>query len=204
MKMERLVSAAVVGSLLLSGLNGVIASAGVTSGGTWTVQTGDTLYKIAQATGVSVQDIVKANNLANPNLIYPGEVLKIPGLLANQIIATAQKCVGVHYVWGGSNPSVGFDCSGFVYYVFGQNGITLPRVSTDQWKVGTSIPANQLQKGDLVFFTDTYKPGVSHVGIYIGNDQFVEASSGKGQVIIAHLSSPYYSSHYLGAKRVIQ
>ena len=94
---------------------------------------------------------------------------------------------------------VGLICSGYTQYVFKGSGISLPRVAADQYKAGSAVKKDQLQSGDLVFFSTTGK-GVSHVGIYIGEGRFVDASnSGVG---ISSLSSAYYASRYLGARRV--
>lgn len=120
---------------------------------------------------------------------------------ANAIIATAKKYIGVPYVWGGATPS-GFDCSGFVQYVFRQHGITLNRTCETQYVHGTYVSKSNLKPGDLVFFQNTYKSGVSHVGIYIGNNQFIQCSSSKG-VVISNLTSSYYVQHYYGARRVL-
>lgn len=121
--------------------------------------------------------------------------------LRQNIVATAKKYIGVPYVWGGSTPS-GFDCSGYVQYAFKAHGITLPRTSKQQWTAGTAISKSALQPGDLVFFANTYTTGVSHLGIYIGDGQFIHASSSKG-VTISALSNSYWASHYYGARRVI-
>lgn len=111
----------------------------------------------------------------------------------------AQKYIGVKYVWGGASPK-GFDCSGLVGYSFKQSGKTLPRSAAEMYKKGQAVSKSKLQKGDLVFFS-TYKKGASHVGIYIGNNKFVHASSSNG-VKIDSLGSSYYSKAYLGAKRI--
>jgi peptidoglycan endopeptidase LytE len=113
------------------------------------------------------------------------------------IVATAMKYVGSPYVWGGTTPS-GFDCSGFVQYVFAQNGIELPRTTSEMYEVGT--PVTDLQPGDLVFFT-TYAPGASHVGIYLGNNQFISSTSSSGVQIVS-MDNPYWAPRYLGAKRI--
>ena len=118
---------------------------------------------------------------------------------AQAVVSFARQFLGVPYVWAGSSPS-GFDCSGFTHYVFGHHGISLPHVADEQFKTGVSV--NKLQAGDLVFFS-TYEPGPSHVGIYIGNNEFIHASSGAGDVTITSLSTPYYRDRYLGARRVI-
>lgn len=115
------------------------------------------------------------------------------------IVTTAQKYMGVPYVWGGETPD-GWDCSGFTRYVMNENGIKLPRTAAEQFAVGTPVEKANLQTGDLVFFT-TYKPGASHVGFYMGNGKFIHASSAAKQVTISELSDEYYTSHYIGARR---
>lgn len=117
------------------------------------------------------------------------------------IVANAKKLLGTPYVWGGASPS-GFDCSGFTQYVLGLSSITLPRTTAEQVKVGTYITKDQLQPGDLVFLKNTYRSGVSHVGIYIGDGKMIHASSSKG-VTTSTLSSSYYTQHYHSARRVL-
>lgn len=120
---------------------------------------------------------------------------------AQAIIATARQYIGVPYLWAGTSPA-GFDCSGFVQYVFNAHGISLKRTAATQYTHGTYVAKSDLQAGDLVFFQNTYKVGISHVGIYIGDGQFIHASSSKG-VTISDLSSSYYVSHYYGARRIL-
>ncbi|QOY37206.1 peptidoglycan-binding protein [Anaerobacillus isosaccharinicus] len=112
------------------------------------------------------------------------------------LIADASQLLGTPYQWGGTT-STGFDCSGFIQYVFQKNTVQLPRTVAQMWEVGT--PVEQLQVGDLVFF-ETYMPGPSHAGIYIGNNQFIHSGTTAG-VSISSLTSSYYSQRYLGAKR---
>lgn len=147
----------------------------------------------------SVVGFQQANGLTADGIVGHGTAREIK---VEKILKLGKSLQGVPYVWGGVSPS-GFDCSGFVHYTFLKNGITLPRMSEDQYKVGTWVSKSQLRQGDLVFFT-TYKPGPSHVGIYLGGGKFVHASSGAEKVTISELSNPYYTSHYIGAKRVIQ
>lgn len=114
------------------------------------------------------------------------------------LVSNALSLKGVPYVFGGISKS-GFDCSGYTQYVFKGSGISLPRTSQEQFNVGSPIKKDQLQTGDLVFFT-TYAKGPSHVGVYIGGGNFVHASN--SGVRTTSLSDGYYSSRYLGARRV--
>lgn len=114
------------------------------------------------------------------------------------IVSHALSLQGIPYVFGGTSRN-GFDCSGYSKYVFAGSGITLPRTSFAQFQTGKSVSRDQLQPGDLVFFT-TYSKGASHVGIYIGGGRFVHASD--SGVRITSLSEQYYASRYLGARRV--
>jgi peptidoglycan endopeptidase LytE len=115
------------------------------------------------------------------------------------ITKTALRYVGVPYVWGGTTFS-GVDCSGFVQAVFEHNGITLPRTADSQFEVGMPVKTRDLQPGDLVFF-ETYAPGASHVGIFLGNGRFIHASS--YGVRVDDLAEDYYAERYLGARRLI-
>jgi len=103
-------------------------------------------------------------------------------------------------LWGGDTPQ-GFDCSGFTQYVFRLNGINLPRTADLQCELGASVSYNNLQPGDMVFFT-TYAPGPLHNGIYIGNGLFINSSSSSG-VGIARMDNSYWAPRYVGAKRII-
>jgi cell wall-associated NlpC family hydrolase len=117
---------------------------------------------------------------------------------ASKLINTGKKYMGVKYVWGGTTPS-GFDCSGFLDYVYKEAlGVKLPRTVAEIYKVGVSVKTPSV--GDLVFF-ETYKPGASHAGIYLGNGKFLHSSSSKG-VGITEMSNSYWSQRYIGAKRI--
>lgn len=120
-----------------------------------------------------------------------------------KITSLAKKKLGKRYVWGAEGTNV-FDCSGLTQYVCKKNGITLPRRAIQQSKVGKRISRKDLKKGDLVFFdTSKRKKGyVNHVGIYIGNNKFIHASSAKKKVVITSLSKNFYSQRFKGARRV--
>ncbi|WP_116061893.1 C40 family peptidase [Cohnella phaseoli] len=108
--------------------------------------------------------------------------------------------VGTPYEWGGTTTS-GFDCSGFILYIFNQYETKLPRTSSAQSKIGTKVEKNDLRPGDLVFFNTNGK-GVSHAGIYVGDGKFAHSSSSKG-VRISELSETYYAKRYVTARRVV-
>jgi N-acetylmuramoyl-L-alanine amidase len=154
--------------------------------------------------GVRIGPKVTVENFKNSDnyigSVPPEAPPQAPSSTAEAIIATAKTCLGVRYKWGGESMS-GFDCSGLVYYVFHENGITLGRTCKKQYAAGTPISKSKLQPGDLVFFQNTYTTGLSHVGIYIGDDQFIHASS--DGVMTSSLSNSYWSSHYYGACRIL-
>ncbi len=122
--------------------------------------------------------------------------------IKEEIIRTAKQYLGVRYKFGGYSLKTGIDCSGYVKKIFGKFNIDLPRTARDMyWNAGTKVSKSQLQIGDLVFFT-TYAKFPSHVGIYMGNGQFIHASSGARKVSITSLSKKYYQKRYIGAKRI--
>lgn len=116
-----------------------------------------------------------------------------------RLLGIALRFGGVPYVWGGATPA-GFDCSGFVQYVFSQIGVNLPRTADVQFELGRKILQSDLQPGDLVFF-ETYEPGASHDGIYLGEGRFIAANTGTG-VAVGSLEDSYWSSRYYGARRL--
>lgn len=119
---------------------------------------------------------------------------------AKQILSFASQFLGIPYVWGGTSPSPGFDCSGYVQYVYRHFGISLNRTSEQQFNNGISVSRSDLRPGDLVFF-HTYSSGASHVGIYIGNNTMINSSN--GGVSYDDMTNSYWSSRYLGARRVV-
>ncbi len=118
----------------------------------------------------------------------------------SDLIQTALSLRGIAYRSGGTSRR-GFDCSGFTRYVFAKYGISLPHSSAAQARLGSSVARSELKAGDLVFF-ETYKRGISHVGIYIGGNQFVHAPRNGRTVSTDSLSSGYYASRYRGARRI--
>jgi len=123
----------------------------------------------------------------------------------DEIIETAKEFLGTKYVWAANGPDC-FDCSGFTKYVYKQHGITLPRYSGHQAKVGIKVSFDELKKGDLVFFDTEHKFRgiVNHVGIYIGNHKFIHASSARKKVIITSFDEkPFYKRRFIRGERVI-
>ena len=127
--------------------------------------------------------------------------------IGEQVVALAMSYLGVPYAWGGASPS-GFDCSGFTLYIYKQFGYSLSHSASSQWQsTGEYVDRKDLQPGDLVFFADpsrTNGKACSHCGIYIGNGEFIHASSSSSgkYVRISSLTSGYYNTYYKGAKRL--
>lgn len=115
------------------------------------------------------------------------------------VINIAKSLIGTPYKWGGVSPN-GFDCSGFLKYVYKQKGINIPRTVNEIWNYGADV--DKLSVGDIIFF-QTYKPGPSHTGIYLGNGNFIHTDLDEG-VTISNLSVSYWKNRYLGAKRIVQ
>lgn len=122
------------------------------------------------------------------------------GSIGEQIVAFAEQFLGTPYVWAGSSPS-GFDCSGFVSYVFKNFGYTVNRTAASMYSNGVAVDKSELQIGDAVFFASSSE-SIGHVGIYIGDGEFIHSSSGCGYVTISGLDESYYSRMYVGARRI--
>lgn len=119
-----------------------------------------------------------------------------------QILAKATEYLGTPYVYGGASPS-GFDCSGFVYYVYGTFGISVGRTPDAQYSAGTVVDKANLQPGDIVLFAGTSGSGISHSGIYAGNGQFIHSPNSRSTVSYSDLTSGYWSEHFYCGIRVV-
>ena len=119
------------------------------------------------------------------------------------IIDRALSWIGVRYRFGGSDELKGFDCAGFVRRVFATTvGVELPRSAATQFREGCVVELDDLRPGDLVFFRNTYKRGISHVGIYLGDSQFIHAAGHRRSVAVDRIDSPYFLTRFAGARRV--
>jgi len=199
----------------------VIAASTTVTSTSYTIKAGDTLSSIARKFNVSVDNLMSWNNL-NSSLIYAGDTIKVNGSSnqnfvansststaniqptplvgydVNKVVSVAKSLIGTPYAWGGTTPS-GFDCSGFVYYVLKQAGMDINRLTAEGY-YNRSYNVDKPATGDLIFFENTYKSGISDVGIYLGNNEFISASS--NGVSIKNLSNSYWKSHFNSIKRL--
>ena len=189
----------------------------------YTVQPGDSLWDIAAAHRTSVAQLMALNHLSsdalslgqtlivtgpadqaakvaaqNPPAVTPS---RSAGTSRAAVLQYAARYLNTPYKYGGATPA-GFDCSGFVQYVYKHFDISLPRTAAAQAKAGVRVDKANLSPGDLVFF-DTEGSGISHVGIYAGNGRFIHSSSpNSGGVIYTSLGESFYSKSYAGARRL--
>lgn len=168
-----------------------------------------------EATKAAVEKFQTANNLEATGIVDKATLIKLNTMAASQttsrgnsspepgndIVTYSKSFLGKPYVWGASNGK-SFDCSGFVLYIFKHFGVSLGHGADDQFATGAKVAKDDLQVGDAVFFT-TYKKGASHVGIFIGDNKFIHASSSGGSVTITDLDKDYYKSRYIGARRYL-
>src|SRR5699024_1390157 len=204
------------------------SSSSSSSNSTYTVKSGDTLSHIAAKHSTSAKKIADLNNMSLSDIIHVGDKLKVSceaisnnsssnsgssnsssntsrpstgnGFSASELMNSANSVMGTKYVWGGTTKS-GFDCSGFIYWAYNDAGKEMPRTSTDgYYDRSYHISKSELEVGDLVFFSGTYRPGISHMGIYAGNNEFTHAGSSTG-VTTTSLDNPYWSKHFDSFKR---
>ncbi|MBR4989879.1 MAG: C40 family peptidase [Oscillospiraceae bacterium] len=154
-------------------------------------------YRGGKSTGVAPSAAALNGNATTGSSSKPS----VTGVSGSQILAEAKKYLGTRYVYGGASPS-GFDCSGYVYYVLKQFGYSPYRTPADQYNMGSPVAKANLQPGDIVFFAGTYASGISHVGIYAGNGQFIHAPNSRSTVSYSDLTTGYWANHYYGARRM--
>ena len=157
-------------------------------------------YRLGKSTGI-VPSAAAVNGSTQTETTAPAVTEQPAAPTGNQILAEARKYLGVRYTGGGASPS-GFDCSGLVYYVLKQLGYSSYRTPVDQYKHGTYVAKSDLKAGDIVFFAGTGAAGISHVGIYADNGQFIHAPNSRSTVSYSDLTSGYWANHYFGARRI--
>lgn len=133
--------------------------------------------------------------------IGPSARVRLPSSTSG-LLDTARLQRGVRYQLGGASPSEGFDCSGLVRYVFLQHGVNVPRTAAEQYRTGIDVKAANIVRGDLVFFSTT-GPGPTHVGIVVDSGTFVHAPDTGAVVRQERFDTPYWTSRYLGARRLV-
>ena len=183
-------------------IQGQLASLGydVAADGDYGPATAEAVKAFQVTQGLSADGLVGPSTYAALLGKSMPEVSRGTNYISRRVVSESMNYLGVPYVFGGTTPS-GFDCSGYVRYVFAHAGVYLPRTADAQYECGYPVSTGELVAGDLVFFS-TYEPGPSHVGIYLGDGEFINASSSQG-VSIASLYSSYWGSCYIGARRVM-
>ena len=158
-------------------------------------------FRLGKSTGVAPSASALNGTAASGSNSASGTAPTVNPISGTQILAEARKHLGVRYVSGGASPS-GFDCSGLVYYVLKQLGYSPYRTPADQFRHGTYVAKSDLKAGDIVFFAGTGASGISHVGIYAGNGQFIHAPNSRSTVSYSDLTNGYWANHYYGARRI--
>jgi len=148
-----------------------------------------------QLVALEQQDAAQA--IYEDSYVAPIYEADLPAARYSHVVPIALQYLGIPYVWGGSSPSTGFDCSGFIMFVFAQVGVSLPHHAASQFAYGTPVSRDQLAPGDLVFFD-----GLGHAGIYIGGGQFVHAPHTGDVVKISSMYDSWYSSTWVGGRRL--
>lgn len=194
-------------------IQSVTPSPATVSQSEYIIQTGDSLWSIAQKFGTTVDCLKDINSITN-DTIYVGNTLMVCNtsisttisrsgncLTGSSVVTKAEQYLGSPYEYGGTSPD-GFDCSGFTQYVYSQFQIPLDRTAASQYTNGIAVSKTNLVPGDLVFFNTN--SGINHVGIYAGDGKFIHSSSGQGKVVYSNLNDEYYTPRYVGARRIIK
>ena len=167
---------------------GAISTAGIPAG-----------YALVPLSALGLQAAGATTALVPATARLTTATLPTPSARGAQALSVARQYLGTPYRWGGETPATGFDCSGLMQYAYKQLGVSIPRVSQDQFKSGQQVPREALQPGDLVFFS---KAGdVHHVGMYVGDGKFLHAPRTGDVVKISSLSEPHYAAEFCGARR---
>lgn len=178
----------------------------------YTVKPGDSLWRISRSSGTTVERIQELNGL-NSTMIFPGQSLLVsknrneePAVEVSRgtnrmdtILKYARSFTGVPYVSGGESPK-GFDCSGYVQYVFKHFGVGVPRTAEGQFNAGRRVSTEDARPGDIVAFRTGSR--ISHTGIYLGDGKFISATSSSG-VMVTSVYGPYWGEHLYGFSRII-
>ncbi len=202
-------------SMLLNPSKSISVNLKGVSNDTYKVKLGDDLASVSSRYNISIKKIKKFNHIKSSKSLIIGSTLKIPDqtikleiLLANiknisPLLKEAKEHLGKSYVWGAIGPAK-FDCSGFTSFVCRKNGISIPRTSIMQGEVGIKVVRKELKEGDLIFFdTSKEKKGyITHVGIYLGDNNFIHASSANKEVVISSLNQSFYKARFKWGRRV--
>jgi cell wall-associated NlpC family hydrolase len=132
--------------------------------------------------------------------VQPAAAAPVPQ--GDQVVGLATQYVGARYVFGGASPS-GFDCTGFVMFVYGQVGVSLPHNEAGQLASGPRVSPEDLQPGDVLVFANTYRAGLSHAGIYVGDGKFIHAADERHGVVVSDLWDGYWGPRFVGASRAL-
>lgn len=134
----------------------------------------------------------------------PDPAPPLPAEGRNSVVSAARSLTGVRYKWGGESPQTGFDCSGLTWWTYRQVGVTLPRISYEQYEAGQPVGRRDIRPGDLVFFRLPGNPKNMHVGIATGRDSFIHSPREGGRVREDSMDLPYWRDRYIGARRVVK